>query len=56
MDGLNSIWSRKARFDGPDEKGAKKVPKESEERKKVMRVHDPNHNGINQLNGRRERI
>jgi hypothetical protein len=25
MDGLNSIWSRKAKLDGPDEKGAKRV-------------------------------
>ena len=46
MDGPNSIWSRKARVDGPDEKGAKKVPKESEERKKVVYAHDPNHNDI----------
>jgi hypothetical protein len=47
MDGLNSIWSRKARVNGPDEKGAKKVPKESEERKKVMRAHDLTLNDIN---------
>jgi hypothetical protein len=47
MDGLNSIWWMKARFDGPDEKGAKKVPKEFEERKKVVYEHDPNHNKIN---------
>jgi len=33
MDGQSWMWSQKARFLALDEKGAKKVPKESDERK-----------------------
>lgn len=47
MDGQSWMWSQKARFWALDEKGAKKVPKESEERKKVVYEHDPNPNKIN---------
>ncbi len=42
MDGLNSIWSRKARFDGPDAKGAKKVPKAMGQKKIRMQVVEAN--------------
>ncbi len=56
MDGLNSIWSKKARLDGPDAKGAKKVPKESKERKKVTVLRDLAKKDFNGLGGRRERI
>ena len=44
MDGLNSIWSRKARFDGPDAKGAKKVPKAMSQKK--IRVQPTKHNTL----------
>jgi hypothetical protein len=40
MDGRNSIWSRKRKWVDLNGKGAKKVPKASRARKKVVLTHD----------------